>query len=209
MEGIRRTLQIVVFLAILLVTSLAAKGEESPTRYNREPGWKEYLRADRWARAMKYTGDPDSLARALTEPFDNIFLKYKTIYSWIAFNIAYDVPAYLGKSPRYNDPITVLDSQKTVCAGYAKLMCFLCKSVGLECEYVTGWAKNSVDEHLESIDEYPDHAWNAIYINEEWRYCDITWGAGSVLNNEKFIPGFTSAYFNMSAEKAFLQHFPQ
>ncbi|MBN1927643.1 MAG: hypothetical protein JW798_17545, partial [Prolixibacteraceae bacterium] len=28
-------------------------------------------------------------------------------------------------------------------------------------------------------------------------------------NNEKFIPGFTSAYFNMSAEKAFLQHFPQ
>ncbi|HPR31819.1 MAG TPA: transglutaminase domain-containing protein [Prolixibacteraceae bacterium] len=173
-----------------------------------EPDWKQYLEADRWARSISYNDDPGSLARLLTGRFDNIYLKYKALYSWIAFHVSYDTEGLQGQRTVISEPLMVLDSLKAVCSGYANLMCLLCHEAGLECVSISGWAKNT-EQHLMGIDRSkPDHAWNAIRINQQWRYCDVTWGAGFVRNQSEFIPFFTSAWFNLSAERCFLQHYP-
>lgn len=195
---------------LLIFNTLSAQNVD-PGFYP-SPDHNSYLEADRHARGMNYTGNPDSLAKALTAKFDNPYLKYKAIYSWIAYHIEYDFEGLNDETLLVTTPLLVLDSLKTICSGYANLMCFLCKKVDLPCEVISGWARTSTD-NFEGINWMEtDHAWNAIKINGEWRYCDATWGSGYGKTKKKkdvFVSSFTSAYFNMSAEWTFLQHYPQ
>jgi hypothetical protein len=67
----------------------------------------------------------------------------------------------------------------------------MCDAVGLECEIVTGDARD-FHKPYRKIHDNP-HAWNAVKIDGKWELLDATWGAGYV-KNEKFTrklgPGF-------------------
>jgi hypothetical protein len=202
MNGKASILILHLFVSLQLPAQMADEG------YYQLPSRDDFRFAGRWARFIPYRGDPDSLAYALTARFDNPYLKYKSIYAWIAYHIAYDVEAIQDASKRFTDPLMVLDSMRAVCGGYSSLMCFLCGLAGLDCEIVVGYARNEI-KHLGGVDWlFPEHAWNAILINDEWSYCDVTWGAGALRGDSLFIQCFSGGYFNMSAEKMFLQHYP-
>lgn len=203
----------ITLLIILSLFYLRLFPQFADEGYYQVPDRKSYLYADVLGRGTKYTGDPGLLVKKLTDRFDNPYLKYKAIYSWIALNVTYNFDALYGRSALVTDPLSVLDSLTTVCAGYAGLMSFLCNLAGLECEVVTGWSKTT-PKNLEGINwSNPDHAWNAFKINGEWRYCDATWGAGIGRENKKkemeFVRDFTSGYFDVPIEKIFLQHYPK
>lgn len=202
----------ILIIATLLSCSALSHAQINNEVYYEYPNRESFLDADRLGRRVNYNGNADSLAKALTEPYENLYLKYKAIYSWIAYHVKYDFEGLENPSILVTAPIRVLDSLKTVCAGYANLMCLLCKKADLPCEIVSGWARTSEVDFNGINWLKPDHAWNAIKINGEWRYCDATWGAGyGITKKDKkaFIPHFTSAFFNMSAQKAFLQHYPE
>ena len=43
-------------------------------------------------------------------------------------------------------------------------------------------------------DKDSDHEWNAVMIGNNWCLIDVTWGAGSIVN-EQFQPSYTDYYF--------------
>ena len=53
-----------------------------------------------------------------------------------------------------------------------------------------------------------NHAWNAVYIDGEWRFVDCTWGSGYVASDGKFRQQFDEFWFLTDAEVFVYDHFP-
>lgn len=62
-------------------------------------------------------------------------------------------------------------NNKIVCGGYAGIFKQVCNRYGLESEVITGYGNG----------EY--HAWNAVRIDEKWRYVDCCWDDTSGTND--------------------------
>ncbi|KAH3755436.1 hypothetical protein DPMN_190132 [Dreissena polymorpha] len=57
-------------------------------------------------------------------------------------------------------------------------------------------------------DSHNAHAWNSVYIDNDWFLVDVTWGAGFVKSKErKYVPRFTNAYFLTDPEVLITEHF--
>ena len=52
-----------------------------------------------------------------------------------------------------------------------------------------------------------NHAWNAVFIRDNWFLLDSTWGAGTIKDKE-FKPGFQEFYFLTDPEEFAYSHFP-
>ena len=166
----------------------------------------DFKTIDNYASAVHYEGNSvvelaSLLSRyAKTEPE-----KARIIFSWIAYNIIYDVPAYL--SGNYGDlsPEGVLQSRKGVCSGYANLYKALAKAMNLDVVVVEGYAKGY--GYVVGNNTQINHAWNAVKINTKWYLLDSTWGAGNI-NNGQFDSQFNPYYFATPPIQFILDHFP-
>lgn len=79
--------------------------------------------------------------------------KASFFYEWIYSNVEYDTE---------QNRKTVYDAVikgRSVCWGYVSAYLTLCRMSGLICEPVYGG----------------NHAWNRVWIDGGWKYCDITW----------------------------------
>lgn len=170
----------------------------------------------------------DDLAKKIRTDFSTDFGKARAIFSWLAFNITYDVKAYLHPKPakkiKYKTPeeklrkqkelhdkmiAKVLHKRKAICSGYSELYNYLALEVGLECQVNSGDAKNMLYDigrrRIRTI-----HAWNSVKIDGTWRLLDATWGAGFVdLQEEKFYRKFHPIYFDMEPKQFFKEHYPK
>ncbi|MBJ8349381.1 hypothetical protein JHK64_01880 [Streptococcus sp. CSL7508-lung] len=75
-----------------------------------------------------------------------------------------------------------------VCISYAQTFNYMAKKAGLEVITVTGYVNG---------DQNAGHAWNAVKIDGEWRYFDITW-------NDHDDPSRQEEYFNLSHDDEIL-----
>lgn len=98
-------------------------------------------------------------ARGIPDPYER--LEY--LYSWACDALEYD-DSYV-----VSDIAGALRSGRGVCASYAKLMSYLCRESGIECEYLTG------DSYSQAAQTWEYHAWNRVYIDNRWLYIDSTW----------------------------------
>ena len=81
-----------------------------------------------------------------------------------------DLADYDGAHPEQGQTIkSVFVNHRSVCAGYSRAFEYLCRKAGLECVYVTGTAVLNNGEN-------GSHAWNLIRIQDQWYWCDVTWG---------------------------------
>ena len=55
----------------------------------------------------------------------------------------------------------------------------------------------------------PNHAWNAVYINDTWWLLDATWGAGYVDDNKNFVFQYSEHYFLTDPNQFIYDHFPE
>ncbi len=137
---------------------------------------------------------------ALTSKLHTDQEKFRAIYRWIADNVAYSYSNRSGKADK------VVTKRKAVCAGYASLLEEMCNTAGLECNTITGWAKN--DQELIGKKE-PNHAWNEVRLNGKWYLTDVCWGSGCFdKKKRKFYKGFDSAYFLPTPAFFVKQHLP-
>lgn len=108
----------------------------------------------------------------------------RSIYEWVAGNVAYDEAkaAQMADATNYvPNPDETLASKKGICFDYASLAAALLRSQGIPCKIVTG---NVSPDNIY-------HAWNLVYIDgswvtasfsvdqSTWTRIDLTFAAGS------------------------------
>ena len=150
------------------------------------------------------------LARAITVNARDPVEKAKAIYAWVARNVQYDVASissalskeskdyYLNKP---HDAKTILKTRIAVCQGYSYLAAALLRASGVPVRVVTGSA--SANEEIKWTpsrlqDPVYGHAWNEVFLNGKWEPMDITWGAGTVDENNIFYYEFNERNFGDS-----------
>lgn len=149
---------------------------------------------------------PETLARYRIEPARNDAEKARAIFRWITDRIGYDAQAYLNDRLTAMSAEDVLMARSSICDGYATLFATLGTAAGLEVVTVKGFAKGYAHQPGNFFDK-PNHAWNAVKIDGQWRLIDSTWGAGFVKNGE-FQKVLSEVFFLASPEQLMFSHFP-
>lgn len=152
--------------------------------------------------------------------------KARAIFTWISYNIDYDVDAESSLQKRYSfsDSTQIASIERKIrdkwakncvkegkaeCEGYATLYKCLCDRVGVECLIVPGNTKRS-ENHIGNPELKVNHAWNAVKINGEWKFVDVTWGAGYIdYSTNTFHRIFDDSYFLSDPDRYFYNHFPK
>ncbi|KAF9923245.1 hypothetical protein FBU30_006672 [Linnemannia zychae] len=176
-----------------------------------EPHNMDFTREDNHARACP-AGEAAtiaSLSRYLTAPCSgNKISQLRTIFTWIANNIAYDVPAFMSGRYGSQDPEHVLRSRKGVCEGYSNLFIALAEPAGLQVQKVVGVARG-VDVQIGDDRLGSPHAWNAVRIRGEYLLIDSTWGAGVCdLATRSFKKMFRPFFFLLRPNRLIYTHWP-
>ncbi|KAG0263189.1 hypothetical protein BG011_009192, partial [Mortierella polycephala] len=171
----------------------------------------DFSREDGHARACPSAHDSTipRLSHYLTSPFaGNKVSQLRAIFTWLAENIAYDVPAFC--SGRYGDQSSehVLRNRKGVCEGYSNLFIALAEPAGLNVEKVIGVARG-VDIQVGDDRMGSPHAWNAVRIHGEYLLIDSTWGAGVCdLSTRSFRKLFRPFFFLLRPNRLIYTHWP-
>ncbi len=143
-----------------------------------------------------------------------------SIFNWITDNIAYDTKTYFegldylefgidryldsaSYMKVYNQEVSemVITSKKAICDGYSRLFFTLCVQAGLKCQYITGKVKSPLTGEL------GDHAWNAVFLDGEWKLLDLTWASGA-LNGTSFVKGKNMFFYFTPPEQLIYDHYP-
>src|SRR5688500_786607 len=95
--------------------------------YSNEFWKRDYITIDSLARTVKPTTDLEKLVAKLTSHCNTDVEKYRSIFTWITYTIAYDVEALKKPGLRLTDPEKVIKKRKAVCAGYSALFLRLCE----------------------------------------------------------------------------------
>jgi transglutaminase/protease-like cytokinesis protein 3 len=139
--------------------------------------------------------NPEKLALKLTSHLNDDAEKVEAIHCWITHHIKYDVKKIGNYDYSRISTETILKKRKAICMGYTDLFNELCKHAGIISTEVPGYTKGlhtDLNDHF-YIDE---HIWNAVYINNEWKYIDNTWDAGYVINHKRSIWGAFVYFFS-------------
>lgn len=130
--------------------------------------------------------------------------KVRLVYRWITGHLkathmnsdAFPVrPSY--RAPQgsyYNEgysPQSTLSRGYTNCEGFSLLFEALASRMGLEVNYLGGYAR------CPEVSDY--HAWNAVKIGTQWRMIDATWGS---------VPKYRECWFLVSTQDFLNSHVP-
>lgn len=150
------------------------------------------------------SGSVENLHSELVKGLTTDEEKVRAFYVWIANNINYDVNE-ASRSYRAvvkQEPDVVFNSRRAVCHGYSALFQKLCELSNIKCYLVSGFAK------LYGVFDETGHTWNMVYVNERWNPIDVTWGAGGVNQQRRFVKKFSEQYFFASPADFLSEHFP-
>jgi hypothetical protein len=148
-----------------------------------------------------------TLAAYLTSDLHTEQKKVRAIYRWITDRIEYDVDAFLAGRLSKMNASEVLAKRQSVCDGFATLFEELSHEAGLDVKTIAGFAKGYVGQGAHHFDK-PNHMWNALKLDGEWRMIDATWGAGYVADG-KYKKVLSEAFFMVPPEQLVFSHFPQ
>jgi transglutaminase-like putative cysteine protease len=143
-----------------------------------------------------------SVAKYLVSQERDPFQRIKALHDYVADRVVYDVEAYRTKNFPSQQPETVFQNRKGVCAGYSNLLAAMGKAAGEEIVTVVGDAYSPRSEQ-----EFEPHAWNAVRIEGEWYLVDSTWNAGHV-QGDFFARGYKTTYLFMPPKEFLASHIP-
>lgn len=129
-------------------------------------------------------------SESITEGCSTNEEKVYAIYKWIAENISYDYPASkiidgtavnVSNAAELSQIATneekVYRYKRGVCDGYTHLARLMLVSVGVPCINLSGDCRWHMDIEGNTY-KRTTHAWNAVYVNNQWALFDFTWGSG-------------------------------
>ena len=127
------------------------------------------------------------------------------VYKWLSQNIAYDCYALNHGTVDHTEKGTY-NKGKGVCAGYSYIFATLCKAMGLEAYYVSGYSKGA-SFVPGVIPKQSDHAWNSVKIDYSYYLVDSTWGSGSC-EGDSYTRVFNEFFFCTDPEAFIRSHLP-
>jgi transglutaminase/protease-like cytokinesis protein 3 len=168
---------------------------------------------------------PQELAHKLTAPYKTEMDKVRSIFSWIADNISYNVRPSFNRNapPVYDDPNDtaalkplservaegVLIKRVAFCDGYARLFKTLCDYSGITSELITGYGKTSNKKRTD-LNFRSNHRWNAVMIDSTWHLLDVTWASGYISSaSSDFVRRMDDKYFLSPPEVFIKDHYPE
>lgn len=165
----------------------------------------------------------DNLVKKIEYDFETNIEKARAVYTWIALNITYENSNVLS-SPEFliyqnkeslkrlkdykNRQIILetFETKKAVCLGYALLYNKVCNALNIKNELIYGYIRSSVEE-IGKIVSNKNHVWNAVYVDNQWKIIDLTYGAGYNYRGvwQKYLD---LSFFDVNKDKLRLTHFP-
>ncbi|KAL3846458.1 hypothetical protein ACJMK2_017446 [Sinanodonta woodiana] len=149
----------------------------------------------------------DKLAEYLSAVARNDMEKIRAFYYWICHNIRYsfdkgsDIPERLK-----HDAASTLRQGQGSCVSVMKA---LCSVVGISAVTIIGCSKSlRTDPDRDFLPGERNHSWNAVYVNDEWRFVDCTWGSGYLDETGKFHQQYDDFWFFTDPEIFIYDHFP-
>lgn len=152
------------------------------------------------------SSDIIDLAESITYNLPTNLEKTRAIHDWVATNIAYDIDAFMEGTyvQKGWDALSLLETRKAVCQGYANLTAALNRAVGIPARLVTGEA---LPFGVTQWTGRSNHAWNEVLIDGRWVIQDTTWDAGYVdFLSRKFTPSLRQKYFDPTPEEFAKDH---
>ncbi len=120
---------------------------------------------------------PEKLAQYLTENESTEEQKILNIYTWIVYNIKYNLKRFNKLKTKNYSVRKILRRKKGLCFQYTTLFNALCSEVGISSKEIVGYSKGlsyfEGDRFFEA-----DHSWNAVKLDSAWYLLDPTWGSG-------------------------------
>ena len=116
----------------------------------------------------------DEIISGIPDDYD-LYMKLKYIYEWIIDNVEYR------SGEQDQDIRSVFFERRSVCAGYSRAFEYLCNKIGIPCTFVSGEAKGN------------SHAWNLIYLDNDYYWVDVTWGDPVYLSDST---SYNEPYYN-------------
>lgn len=128
-----------------------------------------------------------NLANRIVADCNTDYEKLTAIHDWVCENIYYNEDSVNDKTPPPYSAVDVLDTRRAVCLGFATLSASLCRSVGIPCNVVSGYALG-VGSDTQWTDstaatDYQNHAWNEAYVDGRWVIFDTTWDCRNKIEN--------------------------
>ncbi len=166
-----------------------------------------------------------NLVSNLTKGLSTDVEKCKAIYYWVCHNVTGDDQQHrkVEKSHyKYKEDTIALrywstaykrealrkliKNKKTMCTGYAYLIKEMCFLVGIKAEIIKGYGRTIRDNRMEL--QAVNHAWNALFIEGKWYFCDATWSSG-YMKGGAFIANYNEGYFLTEPSFFAFNHFPK
>ncbi|MCR5145732.1 MAG: hypothetical protein K6B70_00040 [Clostridia bacterium] len=127
----------------------------------------------------------------------NNYEKIKYVHDWLVENVKYDTANSKNTSNIYG----CLVNGKVVCEGYARAFKYLMDELNIPCVLVSGTA---VDENGKT----ERHAWNYVYIKNNWYAIDVTWDDPIIIGNGKINDKIKYKYFLKGSDFMNKNHTP-
>ena len=146
------------------------------------------------------------LARQITKGISSPLAKLEAIYKWVSSNIHYDYDMLWGYSEIQVSASWTLQQKRSVCEGYSNLTTALCRSAGIPCRIVAGFAGGEGEDYYlkqvwalygdylagrlsrenfeQQMEAYANHSWNEAFAEGRWVIMDTTWGSGNTYTGE-------------------------
>lgn len=149
-----------------------------------------------------------SIAEQLTKGIDDDYQKLLAFHDWICNYLYYDIDSInSGRIAPYIDT-DVVKERTVVCLGYSNLFASLCRSVGIPCYVVSGYALGIDNKETKWNDtnyktDTANHAWNEAYVNDRWVIIDTTWDSFNRFENGKKVKAERNSYLYFDANPEF------
>lgn len=117
----------------------------------------------------------NSILNSIIKPGMTETEKIRTVHNWIVCNTTYN-DKYYDRGDSFNHVSNLLNNKTGVCQGYSVTFYIFMKQMGIPCTLVMG---NTDDV---------SHAWNAVKLDGNWYYIDVTWD-DPVVNGTSNYPG--------------------
>lgn len=124
----------------------------------------------------------------------HILVFYAIFFYYLCTNIQYDIKEINKNEKSLKN---IFKSGFANSLQFCKLYEYMCKKNLLRIKRIEGFCKSKeIPRYKRGTDVSKiNHYWNAIYINKEWYFCDLTFGSGGIKPRNEYKTNYFSPYY--------------
>lgn len=173
---------------VCLVTKMTTKGSNTNYEFFIGKGNNENYFYDNFSNINEVESAINEVnevkEKILANATGNNYEKIKYVHNWIVDNVKYDT----NNSENIANIYGCLVNKSVVCEGYARAFKYLLDELNIPCILVSGVA---IDDNGNS----ERHAWNYVYIKNNWYAIDPTWDDPIIIGNGIISENIKYRYF--------------